>query len=80
MDRLGERLQIFGRRFFGARDGSLHFAQRSGQRLEMIAARRDLRSLKDRALAKGFKTLRDAGMELVAQGQTSLEEIFRLTT
>ncbi|HEY9379766.1 MAG TPA: GspE/PulE family protein, partial [Burkholderiales bacterium] len=46
---------------------------------EMIVERAPIRALKDTARRNGTRFLRDAAVGLVAQGQTSLEEINRVT-
>jgi len=46
---------------------------------EMIVAREPIRALKEAARRGGTRFLRDAAVELVRQGQTSLEEINRVT-
>ncbi len=46
---------------------------------EMIVERAPIRSLKDTARRNGTRFLRDAAVELVTRGQTSLEEINRVT-
>jgi len=46
---------------------------------ELITERAPLRTLKQAALAKGFKPLRAAGMALVASGDTTLQELNRVT-
>ena len=45
----------------------------------MIASRVPARELKDAARAAGTRTLREAALELVRQGETSLEEANRVT-
>jgi general secretion pathway protein E len=46
---------------------------------ELIVARAPLRKLKEAAAARGFRSLRTAGAELVATGLTTLEELNRVT-
>lgn len=46
---------------------------------EMIVARDPIRKLKDAARRKGLRLLREAAIEAVAQGKTTLEEINRVT-
>ena len=46
---------------------------------EMIVAREPIRALKEAARRGGTRFLRDAAVELVRQGQSSLEEINRVT-
>ncbi|QGZ41351.1 general secretion pathway protein E [Pseudoduganella flava] len=46
---------------------------------EMIANRAPARSIKAAAQSKGTRFLRDAALDLVAQGKTTLEEINRVT-
>ncbi|MCB5186028.1 GspE/PulE family protein [Methylobacillus gramineus] len=46
---------------------------------EMIIAREPLRKLKDAGRARGMKSLREAALESVARGETTLEEINRVT-
>ncbi len=46
---------------------------------EMIIAREPLRRLKEAGRARGMKSLREAALESVARGETTLEEINRVT-
>ncbi|HSI95448.1 MAG TPA: GspE/PulE family protein [Methylophilaceae bacterium] len=46
---------------------------------EMIVAREPIRKLKEAAQRKGFRFMREAAMEAVANGETTLEEINRVT-
>lgn len=46
---------------------------------ELIIARAPIRSIKDAARANGTRFLREAALDLVAQGKTTLEEINRVT-
>ncbi len=46
---------------------------------ELIAGRAPLRAIKEAAARAGTRKLRDAGLEAVARGQTSLEELNRVT-
>jgi general secretion pathway protein E len=46
---------------------------------EMIIAREPLRRLKEAGRARGMKSLREAALAAVARGQTTLEEINRVT-
>jgi len=46
---------------------------------EMIIAREPLRKLKEVGRARGMKSLREAALEAVARGETTLEEINRVT-
>ena len=46
---------------------------------ELILAREPLRRIKDAARRNGTRSLRDAGLALVASGETSLEELNRVT-
>jgi general secretion pathway protein E len=46
---------------------------------ELITERAPLRQLKETALRKGFRPLRGAGMALVASGDTTLQELNRVT-
>jgi general secretion pathway protein E len=46
---------------------------------ELIIAREPLRKIKEAARRNGTRNLRDAGLALVAQGLTSLEELNRVT-
>ncbi len=46
---------------------------------EMIIAREPLRRLKEAGRARGMKSLREAALEAVARGETTLEEINRVT-
>ena len=46
---------------------------------EMIVARAPIRSLKDAAKRNGTHFLREAAVDLVRAGRTSLEEINRVT-
>ena len=46
---------------------------------ELILAREPLRRVKDAARRNGTRSLRDAGLALVASGETSLEELNRVT-
>jgi general secretion pathway protein E len=46
---------------------------------ELIVARAPARKLKEAARAAGTVPLRDAAMELVSAGETTLEEINRVT-
>jgi general secretion pathway protein E len=46
---------------------------------ELILDRAPLRALKESARKHGFRLLREAGMELVARGETTLEELDRVT-
>jgi len=46
---------------------------------EMIIAREPLRRLKEAGRARGMKTLREAALAAVARGETTLEEINRVT-
>jgi general secretion pathway protein E len=46
---------------------------------EMILAREPLRRMKDAARARGMKNLREAALASVARGETTLEEINRVT-
>lgn len=46
---------------------------------EMIVSRQPIRQLKDTARRKGLRLLRQAAVEAVAQGKTTLEEINRVT-
>jgi general secretion pathway protein E len=46
---------------------------------ELITERAPLRALKEAALRKGFRPLRAAGMALVAAGDTTLQELNRVT-
>jgi general secretion pathway protein E len=46
---------------------------------EMIVAREPIRVLKEAARRGGTRFLRDAAVELVRQGRSSLEEINRVT-
>jgi len=46
---------------------------------ELIIAREPVRVLKDAARARGTRTLREAGLALVADGSTSLAELNRVT-
>ena len=46
---------------------------------ELITERAPLRSLKAAAARKGFQSLRSAGLALVAQGETTLQELNRVT-
>jgi general secretion pathway protein E len=46
---------------------------------EMIIAREPLRKLKEAGRARGMKSLREAALAAVARGETTLEEINRVT-
>ncbi|WP_026187974.1 GspE/PulE family protein [Methyloversatilis universalis] len=46
---------------------------------ELIVTRAPMRQLKDAARARGTRTLREAGLALVASGETSLAELNRVT-
>ena len=46
---------------------------------ELIMAKATASQIKKKAQAEGFKTLRDAGIEKVKQGLTTLEEVLRVT-
>ncbi len=46
---------------------------------ELIASRSPIRELKDAARRSGTRFLRDSALELVSQGETSLQEINRVT-
>jgi general secretion pathway protein E len=46
---------------------------------ELIVTRAPMRQLKDAARARGTRTLREAGLALVASGETSLTELNRVT-
>lgn len=46
---------------------------------EMIVAREPIRKLKEAAQRKGFRFMREAALEVVANGETTLEEINRVT-
>jgi general secretion pathway protein E len=46
---------------------------------EMIVAREPIRRIKDVARANGMRTLRETAMELVRGGETTLQEINRVT-
>jgi general secretion pathway protein E len=46
---------------------------------QMIASRVPARELKDAARAAGTRTLREAALDLVCRGETSLEEANRVT-
>ncbi|HEY9191331.1 MAG TPA: GspE/PulE family protein [Methyloversatilis sp.] len=46
---------------------------------ELIVTRAPMRQLKDAARARGTRTLREAGLVLVASGETSLAELNRVT-
>lgn len=46
---------------------------------ELIVTRAPMRQLKDAARARGTRTLREAGLTLVASGETSLAELNRVT-
>lgn len=46
---------------------------------ELITERAPLRSLKDAARRRGFRSLRAAGLALVAAGETTLQELNRVT-
>jgi general secretion pathway protein E len=45
----------------------------------MIVKNRSAGEIKEAAIAKGMKTLRDDGMEKVAAGLTTIEELLRVT-
>jgi general secretion pathway protein E len=47
---------------------------------ELIVTREPVRKIKEAAYANGTKTMREAALELVKQGETTLEEINRVTT
>lgn len=47
---------------------------------EMIVTREPVRKIKEAAYANGTKTMREAALVLVKQGETTLEEINRVTT
>jgi len=46
---------------------------------ELITARAPARRIKDAARANGTRTLREAAMAAVARGETTLEEVNRVT-
>jgi general secretion pathway protein E len=46
---------------------------------ELIVTRAPMRQLKEAARARGTRTLREAGLALVASGETSLAELNRVT-
>ena len=46
---------------------------------ELIVARAPIRSVKDAARRSGFRGLRDAALELAAAGETTLQEVNRVT-
>ena len=46
---------------------------------ELIVARAPLRAIKDAARRKGFTSLREAALEMVADGRTTLQEVNRVT-
>jgi general secretion pathway protein E len=46
---------------------------------ELIVTRAPMRQLKEAARARGTRTLREAGLVLVASGETSLAELNRVT-
>jgi general secretion pathway protein E len=46
---------------------------------EMVIGREPVRRLKEAARARGTRTLREAGLELVRRGETSLAELNRIT-
>jgi len=46
---------------------------------ELIVSRAPARTFKERALANGTRFLREAALDLVAAGETSLEEANRVT-
>lgn len=47
---------------------------------ELIVTREPVRKIKEAAYANGTKTMREAALELVKKGETTLEEINRVTT
>ena len=46
---------------------------------EMIAAREPIRRIKEAAQASGTRFLRESALELVRRGETTLQEINRVT-
>jgi general secretion pathway protein E len=46
---------------------------------ELILARASVRSVRDAARRRGFRSLREAVIELVAAGETTVEELNRVT-
>ena len=46
---------------------------------ELIISRAPIRAIKEAARANGTRFLREAALDLVAQGKTTLEEINRVT-
>ena len=46
---------------------------------EMIVAREPIRKLKEAAKRSGMRTMREAAIEAAANGQTTLQEINRVT-
>ena len=46
---------------------------------DLIIARAPLRQLKDTARRRGFASLREAGLHLVREGLTTLQELNRVT-
>jgi general secretion pathway protein E len=49
------------------------------QMRELISSRQPVRAVKEAARALGTRTLREAALELVARGETTLEEVNRVT-
>ncbi len=47
---------------------------------ELIATRAPLRKLKEAARSGGTRTLREAALELLERGETTMEEIERVTS
>jgi general secretion pathway protein E len=46
---------------------------------DLLLQNKDSASIKSAAVKKGMKTLRDAGLALALAGETSIEEILRVT-
>jgi len=46
---------------------------------ELIVARAPIRSVKEAARRAGFRSLRDAALDVAAAGETTLEEVNRVT-
>ena len=54
-------------------------AELVGVAIDLIGAKADATAIKQAAIAKGMVTLKEEGAAKVLQGQTTLEEVMRIT-
>lgn len=64
---------------YGGRTGIYELLTLDSDIRQLITARQDAQAIRDKAIAKGMKTLYTDGLNRVVRGETTLEEVLRVT-